>query len=489
MWLSVAAALVVVAAEAVPPRLCGLGLEVRWSINDSWVPPTTKTKPKPPMSYELNSDCFLPSVNELVELLADRHVHLSGDSTLRMPVQHFECAWSECTTDGGLGKLRSTRPGATEVDHTICAMALDESVQWEWLGRPMGRFALSFERATHIRLQRENSHWWKKWVDELDVAALPETHEPNQVAEPADKPRRTLDEEPGMQRESRDDDDEQGPRGELHKQRGNMRVERRVPRGQKLRPRAGRGRGVVADRPFARAPAPRLLSTREKSGATDLGLFDTPLDMLVQAKKDRLVQSSASATPSASPSASPSPPLRLSDAERMERLPDALVIGNWAWHARFWDGPPKFADFLDSYETELRTFLLELVDRPSYQRWWAHGRLFWRFALPSEVYPGNPKSVGPHFDRQYSVDACNAIAARLLKEIAPGIVRLDQSRLLLHADAGAAAAAIEAREVRLTTDGLHYRHPIQVVLMRHTLTVIIRNMNRRAERSSRALGG
>jgi len=159
----------------------------------------------------------------------------------------------------------------------------------------------------------------------------------------------------------------------------------------------------------------------------------------------------------------------------MRRLPDALVIGNWAWHARSWERSSDFDAFVAAYETELRTLLRAIVATPSYERWWARSRLYWRFALPSEVYPGNPKSPKPHFDRQDSVDACNAVAARVLNEIAPGIVHLNQSGLLQFADPSAAAAAVEEKKLMLTNDGLHFRHDVQTLLMRHMLTVMLQN--------------
>ena len=393
-------------------RLCGLDTTVLWTVGDHLEQPDRRTKPKAPLSYEIVGGCEIPSVDELVELLANRHVHLSGDSTLRMPLQHFECDWGRC--ERAKHGLRSTRDDATSVDHKMCIMAQDGNNQLEWRERPMDLFALSFERATHIRLQFSTT-WWHDWVNGFDQV-------------PADE----------------------------------------------LEP-------LVCGASRADVRKPRKLGVSSPPLPVPLGLFEPPPSPSPASTVNPSPTTEARAGPYQRPS--PLPPrcrapqadVTLSDKERMRRLPDALVIGNWAWHARSWERSTDLDVFVAAYEAELRTLLRAIVMTPSYERWWARSRLYWRFALPSEVYPGNPKSPKPHFDRQDSVDACNAVAARLLNEIAPGIIHLNQSGLLQLADPSAAAAAVEEKKLMLTNDGLHFRHDVQTLLMRHTLTVILQN--------------
>ena len=147
----------------------------------------------------------------------------------------------------------------------------------------------------------------------------------------------------------------------------------------------------------------------------------------------------------------------------MARLPDAIILANWAGHAVIWKGARNATAFLGAYESELRAFLVELVAHPSYDAWWGRGRLYWRFALPSGRCP---EGMSGCFEGQDSVEACNAIATRVLGELAPGIIQIDQTRILGLAGSG----------VRLSFDGLNFYHPVQALLMRHLLSLVLRDI-------------
>lgn len=312
--------------------LCGKDLEVTWFKN---------------LSFSLGSSCSLPSASEFADdLLVNRHVHVSGDSTLRMPVQHFEAEWEECAMSKGK-YTRSTRPNVVALDHQYCSLYYvpfkKQYPSWMKtpLSHPLGRFALSMEFTTYIPDQQATSKWWRLWVDG-----------------------------------------------------------------------------------FSSCPA----SERE--------------------------------------------PLRdgkISDSDRMTRLPDAVILGSWAWHGVFWKGEKDTAVFLRNYESELRAFLSKLVAHSSYADWWSHGRLYWRMALPSR---GCPEGMPTCFDGQDSVEACNGIAARVLTELAPGVVQINQAAILGRANA----------DVQIAYDDLHFFHPIQDVIMRHLLSIVLLHI-RRQERS------
>ena len=123
----------VLALEA--PQLCGADLDVLWEEDLSFTPS--------------NATCYLPSASEFADdLLVDRHMHLSGDSALRMPLQHFQAEWQNCKV---VGKLpRSTRPQATKLDHKFCSLhyvPFKKLPAWEKAPLPhaLGRFALSLD--------------------------------------------------------------------------------------------------------------------------------------------------------------------------------------------------------------------------------------------------------------------------------------------------------------------------------------------------------
>ena len=309
--------------------LCGKDLEVTWFKN---------------LSFSLGSSCSLPSASEFADdLLVNRHVHVSGDSTLRMPVQHFEAEWEECAMSKGK-YTRSTRPKVEALDHQYCSLYYvpfkKQYPSWMKtpLSHPLGRFALSMEFTTYIPDQRASSKWWRLWVDGFSSC-----------------------------------------------------------------------------------------SASEREPLSDG---------------------------------------KISDSDRMARLPDAVILGSWAWYGVFWKGEKDTDVFLRNYESELRAFLSKLVAHSSYADWWSHGRLYWRMALPSR---GCPEGMPTCFDGQDSVEACNGIAARVLTELAPEVVQINQAAILGRANA----------DVQIAYDDLHFFHPIQDVIMRHLLSIVLLDIRRK----------
>ena len=145
------------------------------------------------------------------------------------------------------------------------------------------------------------------------------------------------------------------------------------------------------------------------------------------------------------------------------RLPDIVVLGSWMWHA-------SMGASLQRYEAELRAFLRAFVTQPSFEGWWAApGRIFWREALPTERSNG-------HLQSSERCEAANAVAKRVLAELAPSVIWVSQSALLHHAGEPRirTASSLEA----MTKDGLHFHGPVQVFLMRHLLAVIAEGRER-----------
>lgn len=170
----------------------------------------------------------------------------------------------------------------------------------------------------------------------------------------------------------------------------------------------------------------------------------------------------------------------LGDSARMARLPDVLVLGNWARHAENWQGEKTLVAFLDEYERELRTFVKALVSSSSWSRWWSHGRIVWRLALPAERH--SPPQPVPLLYTQACVDGSNEVALRVLGELAPEVRILDQAALVQHADEDAAAALAAP----MLGNGLVYKPPVQVLLMRHALAFILAGIHE-TERSGAAV--
>ena len=158
-------------------------------------------------------------------------------------------------------------------------------------------------------------------------------------------------------------------------------------------------------------------------------------------------------------------------AARMARLPDILVLGNWARHVENWQGKRTLVAFLEAYERELRVFAKALVGSPSWERWWRHGRVIWRLALPAERHsPVQPLSL---FYSQACVDGSNEVAMRVLGELAPEVRMLDQAALVQHADEDAAAALARP----LLGNGVLYKPPVQLLLMRHALAFALSSLH------------
>ena len=170
----------------------------------------------------------------------------------------------------------------------------------------------------------------------------------------------------------------------------------------------------------------------------------------------------------------------LGDSARMGRLPDVLVLGNWARHAENWQGEKTLAAFLEEYERELRAFVKALVSSSSWSRWWSRGRVVWRLALPAERH--TPPQPVPLLYTQACVDGSNEVALRVLGELAPEVRILNQAALVLHADEDAAAALA----VPLLGNGILYKPPVQVLLMRHALAFILAGIHE-TERSGSAV--
>jgi hypothetical protein len=172
-------------------------------------------------------------------------------------------------------------------------------------------------------------------------------------------------------------------------------------------------------------------------------------------------------------------------AALFKQIPDAVVIGSWIWYAHLartarQDGLAgggrglNLSAVLNNYELDLVNFFTRLRAQPSFARHWsAPGRLWWRAALPTEVDPASG-------DPQHSAGcaAANAVAARVIQEIAPSVRWLDQSSLVQYADhlsLTASGASVRGRarvRRRLTTDGIHYHGPVQEALGAHMLAAI-----------------
>lgn len=162
----------------------------------------------------------------------------------------------------------------------------------------------------------------------------------------------------------------------------------------------------------------------------------------------------------------------LDDRTRMARLPDVIILGNWARHVDNWQGKKTLTAFVEGYEKEVRAFITALVATPAYEQWWRHGRLVWRLALPSDWTPpppSNDRSATPPsqlFYGQDSVDGCNEVAVRLFRELAPGVRVVDQAALVQRPDS-------IPRHAFVLGDSVLYKPPIQVLLMRNLLAVAL----------------
>ena len=93
----------------------------------------------------ISHDCCIPPVVEAARALSGLHIHVIGDSTLRMPVQYF----------GG----RFVCPG--QPAHALCARNINKFTPV--LDKPMEGLVISFE---YNRLTKDilRSEWWAKWV-------------------------------------------------------------------------------------------------------------------------------------------------------------------------------------------------------------------------------------------------------------------------------------------------------------------------------------
>lgn len=143
----------------------------------------------------------------------------------------------------------------------------------------------------------------------------------------------------------------------------------------------------------------------------------------------------------------------LSRGSVTQRPPDAVIMGSWLWHVKLRGGSLRI------YEAQLRALLGEFVAQPSYRNYWAHGRLFWREALPTEHAP-------PYDSAKCA--AANAVAQRVLREVAPGV------RWLSLAPALARSPPSPPGHLAMTLDGKHYHWPVQVALLQTALGVLIR---------------
>jgi hypothetical protein len=166
------------------------------------------------------------------------------------------------------------------------------------------------------------------------------------------------------------------------------------------------------------------------------------------------------------------------EQELMDKLPDALVIGAWLWHAGYPPVPPPapMDAILADYDAKLRRFLADLTAQPSYAAYWSRGRLFWRAALPTEV-PLTAFVDGievPLRKHRVGVALANALAQKALAELAPDVRFLEQGQLVRHeTDNARFTAPAHALEPLLTSDGIHFRGPVQVVLMQHVLLAVL----------------
>jgi hypothetical protein len=158
------------------------------------------------------------------------------------------------------------------------------------------------------------------------------------------------------------------------------------------------------------------------------------------------------------------------------KIPDALVIGAWLWHAGYprVRAPATMEAVLADYELQLRAFLVALVAQPSYTAYWSRGRLFWRLALMTEI----PLSVFvngsevPLLKHRLGVVLANTVAVKVLSELAPGVRVLQQGALLRHTTDSTRFGS-HSLERLLTVDGIHFRGVIQVVLMQHLLLEVL----------------
>lgn len=166
-------ALVAATSARIPPleklcTLCGADVTATWKLD---------------MSYTLSEKCWLPTVDELVDAFSGQSVYIAGDSTLRMPVQHFQSIWERCVN--GTRECthprpcrQSSRPNPTEADHDTCGflnyhhenMFPDGVVPNWWkqtLPHCLDNFLLNYEDKSIMLWFYEGGSafsWFPRWV-------------------------------------------------------------------------------------------------------------------------------------------------------------------------------------------------------------------------------------------------------------------------------------------------------------------------------------
>jgi hypothetical protein len=99
---------------------------------------------QPPRSME----CVLPKPFELADAFAARRIHTAGDSTVRMPVQHFQHAVIGCSPKS----KPNPRYAKRKSDEEFCkSFGSDNNGKTLLLlERPLGSFGLTYEPWQHV---------------------------------------------------------------------------------------------------------------------------------------------------------------------------------------------------------------------------------------------------------------------------------------------------------------------------------------------------
>lgn len=147
-------------------------------------------------------------------------------------------------------------------------------------------------------------------------------------------------------------------------------------------------------------------------------------------------------------------PKKAARAANEQAPPDAVVLGAWLWHVK------SGRSALREYESQLRAFLRALVRWPSYRTRWSQGRMFWREAPPTEEWPPYDSA---------SCEAANAVAKRVLKELAPDVRIISLAPVVTH------STPVLPGNFSMTVDGKHFHWPVQVALLQVTLGLLVRD--------------
>lgn len=357
-----------------------------------------------------------------------------------MSVQYFEAEWLRCALVSG-AQPAQVSPAVPAEHRGLCLELLTQRKTVRTANSSLGDFLLTFENVHYID-DFAASRWWREWVLEPALqTALP-------VPAPNDAPEKLPAQAPATKA---------GPMRPSPPPRVGA-----VSATKSARPRPKTAAKTPASGLAAKRPTPSARPA--KAAKTGLKAAPRKIGRALLALEDAASAPPAPASPSAPPTPTPLPPLR---------RPDAVVLGAWIFHATFpaGDSSPSPETVLADYERRLRAFLAVLTKQPSYASYWAHGRIIWRAALPTEI-----GAEETHFERGQSVSRpslrnatraaeANAVAARAIRELAPGIRWLSQRRALRHEAQyrGGNASLV------LTRDGIHFQPPVQVLLMRHLL--------------------